>query len=166
MMDERWADDENDNKVMTVTTGTETLQDGSTKKTVVSYKTNEKGQKIKVTKVIRYYKKKVKVNKNVEKRKKWAKFGDCKGLPPGTETGITFNGDECTIEPTIKISGENKKKGRSRKSFNCLQKLWQNGTLDFEMSILKINNSRRNHGSQRRKNRCKTSFKCLSSPWI
>jgi len=31
-MDERWADDENDNKVMTVTTGTETLQDGSTKK--------------------------------------------------------------------------------------------------------------------------------------
>jgi len=73
-MDERWADDENDNKVMTVTTGTETLQDGSTKKTVVSYKTNEKGQKIKVTKVIRYYKKKVKVNKNVEKRKKMGKI--------------------------------------------------------------------------------------------
>jgi len=44
-MDERWADDENDNKVMTVTTGTETLQDGSTKKRLLVTKQMKKDKK-------------------------------------------------------------------------------------------------------------------------
>src|SRR4051812_35832268 len=51
------------------TTKTENLPDGSIRKTVVEYRTNEEGQKVKVTRRIRLYKAKVKVNKAIESRK-------------------------------------------------------------------------------------------------
>jgi len=43
-----------------------------------------------VTRLIKISKKTVVVNKNVAKRRKWAKFGDCTGLPPGPEENVTY----------------------------------------------------------------------------
>jgi hypothetical protein len=66
----KWADVEDEsNNNFDNTTKTEKLEDGSVLKTVVEYKTNEKGQKVKVVKKIRVYKAKVKVSKKVEQRK-------------------------------------------------------------------------------------------------
>ena len=38
--------------------------------------------------------KQVKVNKHCIARRQWAKFGDCKGLPPGPEQNITYQSFE------------------------------------------------------------------------
>lgn len=47
------------------------------------------GKRFRVTKKYRETKKEVRMNKHVAARKRWLKFGDCKGLPPGPETNIT-----------------------------------------------------------------------------
>lgn len=58
-------------------------------------RTDENGKRFRVTKKYKETQKSVRVNKNVEARKKWAKFGDCKGLPPGPEMNITYQ----TVDP-------------------------------------------------------------------
>jgi len=58
-------------------------------RTTIDYKTNDKGQKIKVTRKVKVYTRTVRRNKNVEARKKWKKFGDCANTPAGPEFGIT-----------------------------------------------------------------------------
>jgi len=63
-------------------------------RTVVEYYVNDKGQKIKVTRVLRLVKKTVTVNKRVAERRGWAKFGDCLGKPPGPEDSITHKSHE------------------------------------------------------------------------
>lgn len=63
-------------------------------KTVVEIITNEKGQKVRVTKRFKLAKKAVRVNKRVEARRKWKKFGECAGLPPGPEKVITTVAEE------------------------------------------------------------------------
>jgi len=72
--------------------------DGSILKTVVEFKTNEKGETIKIIKKIRARKVKVKINRRVEERKnRWRKFGDCANSR-GIEPGVTMVGDELFIE--------------------------------------------------------------------
>ena len=63
-------------------------------RTVTEYVTNEKGQKIKITKKLKTMTKMVKVNKNVLARQKWPKFGLCAGLPPGPEPNVTYTSIE------------------------------------------------------------------------
>lgn len=58
-------------------------------RTVVEYIVNDKGQKMKITRRIKSVVKQVRVNKNVSKRRQWAKFGDCAGVPPGPEVNVT-----------------------------------------------------------------------------
>jgi len=79
-----WADSDDEEE-----TGPTVTIDENGLKTITEIKTNEKGQKVRVTKKFRVYTKIVRKNKNVEARKKWKKFGECAGAPPGTETGIT-----------------------------------------------------------------------------
>jgi len=81
-----------------ITTESVNLPDGSMLKTVVEFKTNEKGQTVKVIKKIKVRKIKVKVNKRVEYRKKnWRKFGEAANAK-GPEPGITMVGDEVFID--------------------------------------------------------------------
>jgi len=80
-----WMNDDNNNNDGTV-------------KTVVEMITNDKGLKVKRIKKIRMIKKRIKINKNVEDRKKWPKFGECENAPPGPERGITTVGDPVVIE--------------------------------------------------------------------
>jgi len=67
---------------------------GEDYKVVVEFTTNEKGQKVKLTKRFKVAKKEVKVNKSVEARRRWKKFGECAGLPPGPEKVITTVAEE------------------------------------------------------------------------
>jgi len=80
-----WADEAEEEEY---TGPIETIDENGIK-TITDYKTNEKGQKITAVKKIRVYTRTVRRNKNVEARKKWKKFGECDGAPPGTEFGIT-----------------------------------------------------------------------------
>jgi len=100
-MKKKWGDqDELDdyNEFQEITTEAEPEADGSIRKTVVEYKTNENGQSVKIVKRVRAYKTKVKINKRVEERKKWRKFGECAGAPRGPEPGITSVGDEVFLD--------------------------------------------------------------------
>jgi len=96
--DQEETDDYEKGLSQEITTEATPEEDGSIRKTVVEYKTNENGQKVKVIKKIRMYKTKIKINKRVEDRKRWRKFGECAGVPPGPEKGITSNGDEVFLD--------------------------------------------------------------------
>jgi translation initiation factor 3 subunit G len=65
---------------------------------VVEYRKNELGQRIKVIRKVKQTKKLVKVNKHVVERRKWKKFGDCKGLPDGPENNITNIAEAVKLE--------------------------------------------------------------------
>jgi len=96
----KWSDilEEEEDQKQEITTATEYAADGSVIKTIVEYKANEKGQKVKVVKKVRVFKANVKINLRVEERKKWKKFGDCSNLPSGPEPGVTALADEIFIE--------------------------------------------------------------------
>jgi len=61
----KWGDEELDEEVATPAAP---VDDGV--KTIVEYKTNDKGEKVKVTRKVREYKTVRKVNKRVEERRK------------------------------------------------------------------------------------------------
>ena len=50
-------------------------------RTIVEYGTNEKGQKVRITRKMRSVSKSVLLNRRVLQRQQWAKFGDCSRLP-------------------------------------------------------------------------------------
>ncbi|EGV62603.1 translation initiation factor eIF3 subunit g [Yamadazyma tenuis] len=82
-----WADAEDDVPAPEVTTN----PDGT--KTVVSYRQNQKGQKIRVTQKIKEIKVQEKVHPLVAKRRTWAKYGKEKNTPPGPDTRTTQLGE-------------------------------------------------------------------------
>lgn len=59
----------------------------------VQYKTNEQGEMVKVTKKVRQRLVREKVNHAVAERKKWEKFGQEKGKPPGPDKDTTIVGE-------------------------------------------------------------------------
>jgi translation initiation factor 3 subunit G len=88
MSDMKWGDvDENEKQNDDEFTRTVDQKTGIITETYV--REDADGKRFRVTKKYRETKKAVRVNKNVEARKRWAKFGDCNGLPPGPETNIT-----------------------------------------------------------------------------
>jgi len=76
----------------------ETEPDANGIRLIVEYKTKPDGKKVKITKKVRITEKIRKVNRGVEERKKWRKFGDCAAAGAGVEAGITNVGDEIQFE--------------------------------------------------------------------
>ena len=68
--------------------------DASGVRTIVEYGTNEKGQKVKITRKMRTARKQVLMNKRVLERQQWPKFGDCEGLHAGPEPNVTYTSIE------------------------------------------------------------------------
>jgi translation initiation factor 3 subunit G len=62
--------------------------------TETSYYQNADGKKVKVTRKFKQKKVKKRVNVNALERRKWEKFGDCKGLPAGSEQNVTYESFE------------------------------------------------------------------------
>jgi translation initiation factor 3 subunit G len=92
-----WGDIEEAETDMTGTKVFETQPDenGVRLKTVIEYSTNAEGKTVKTTRNYKVYKKVTRINKRVQERKNWKKFGDCR---PG-EQGITLlSNDKINIE--------------------------------------------------------------------
>jgi len=134
----RWGEEENEGEYEgngEITTESVTGPDGSVRKTVVEYRTDEDGKKIKIVKTVRVYKTKVRVNKRVEERRQWKKFGECAGLPLGPERGITSLGDEVYLDLSGKVqAGEVKTK-----------KLQPSADTNMKISIICRNCGRTGH---------------------
>jgi len=114
----KWGDqdefDEYDAKDLNqITTEEKQDPDGTIHKTIVEFRTNEKGQQMKVIKKVALRKVVVKISKRVEQRKKWKKFGECSGIN-GPEPGITSVGDEISIEPVKQEGKEDKLKVKTK----------------------------------------------------
>jgi len=89
----KWGDVEDNEDIFP----TEGVVDANGVKTTVEFRTNEKGHRVKVTRRVRLIKKVVRKNRHAEVRRHWRKFGECSGLPPGPEPGITALGEEFTL---------------------------------------------------------------------
>lgn len=87
-----WADAEDDIPTPEVTTN----PDGT--KTVVSYRLNEKGQKVKITQKIKEVKVKERVHPSIAVRRGWTKYGKEKHTPPGPDTRTTQLGEKVELK--------------------------------------------------------------------
>lgn len=72
-------------------------------KTVVEYKYNEEGQKVRITRKTRILRKKKVLSKEMLSRKDWIKFGDAKGILPGTDNLTAVSTDEIFVERPKKL---------------------------------------------------------------
>ncbi|KZS93166.1 translation initiation factor 3, RNA-binding subunit [Sistotremastrum niveocremeum HHB9708] len=70
-------------------------------RTIIEYKTNEDGKKIKVTRKIKRTLRKSLVNHSVAERKTWAKFGGEKGNAPGPDRSTTTVGEEVFLKLSV-----------------------------------------------------------------
>lgn len=82
-----WADAEDEIPQPEVTTN----PDGT--KTVISYRLNTKGQKVKITQKIKEIKVQERVHPLIAIRKNWSKYGKEKNTPPGPDTRTTQLGE-------------------------------------------------------------------------
>ncbi|CAH2352164.1 eukaryotic translation initiation factor 3 subunit G [[Candida] railenensis] len=82
-----WADAEDEIPQPEVTTN----PDGT--KTVISYRLNTKGQKVKITQKIKEVKVQERVHPSIAIRKNWSKYGKEKNTPPGPDTRTTQLGE-------------------------------------------------------------------------
>lgn len=91
-MFQSWADAEDDIPTPEVTTN----PDGT--KTVVSYRLNAKGQRVKITQKIKEVKVKERVHPSIAVRRSWAKYGKEKHTPPGPDTRTTQLGEKVDLK--------------------------------------------------------------------
>eukprot|EP00743_Colponemidia_sp_Colp-15_P000989 GILK01001093.1.p1 GENE.GILK01001093.1~~GILK01001093.1.p1 ORF type:complete len:299 (+),score=57.11 GILK01001093.1:37-897(+) len=107
-IEKKWGDLDDEADYSALKTRIESSVDAEGYKTIIEYKTNDKGQKVKVTKKVRLVQEEVRLNKAVEERKKWQKFGLAAGAAPGLEDGITYSSyDEVYVEaPKTKAEAE------------------------------------------------------------
>lgn len=98
-----WADDEDLEDTTTAVVDLPPMQkiqnkDGST--TIIEYRYNDNGQKVKTTRRIRYITHREVVNPLVAERKKWAKFGDSAKDGPGPAHDTTTVGENIIFRPS------------------------------------------------------------------
>ncbi|KAK4152779.1 eukaryotic translation initiation factor 3 subunit G-domain-containing protein [Chaetomidium leptoderma] len=102
-----WADDEELEEPTTTTTTTTELpppqkiqnKDGTW--TIIEYRLNDLGQKVKATRRIRYVVRREVVNPRVAERKTWAKFGDSANDGPGPAHDTTTVGENIIFRPSV-----------------------------------------------------------------
>lgn len=95
-----WADDDEfDDATALPPQQITTNKDGT--KTVISYRFNDDGKKVKTTRRIRTTVVKEHVNPRVAERKAWPKFGNEKGHPPGPSFDTTSVGENIIFRPSI-----------------------------------------------------------------
>jgi len=95
-----WADDEDFEDTTTLPPQQVTTNKDGTK-TVISYRFNDDGKKVKTTRRIRTTIVKETVNPRVAERRAWAKFGNEKGHPPGPSFDTTSVGENIIFRPSV-----------------------------------------------------------------
>ncbi|KAJ1973902.1 translation initiation factor eIF3 subunit g [Dimargaris cristalligena] len=96
MMKENWADD-----IDELETPTPAVSEDNNIKTIVEYKTNDEGKKVKVTRKIQMKLVTETVNKVVAERKKLRKFGLESGNKPGPDPATTSLGEQVFLKLTV-----------------------------------------------------------------
>ncbi|OJD16231.1 eukaryotic translation initiation factor 3 subunit G [Emergomyces pasteurianus Ep9510] len=95
-----WADDEEFDEAQTLPPQQViTNKDGT--KTVISYRFNDDGKKVKTSRRIRTTVVKEHVNPRVAERRGWSKFGLEKGHPPGPSFDTTSVGENIIFRPSV-----------------------------------------------------------------
>ncbi|KAI9837865.1 MAG: translation initiation factor eIF3 subunit g [Thelocarpon superellum] len=95
-----WADDEDfDDPTVLPPPSVTTNKDGT--KTIVSFRFNDDGKKVKSTRKIKTTIVKERVNPRVAERKGWAKFGSEKGHSAGPSLDTTSVGENIVFRPSI-----------------------------------------------------------------
>src|ERR1700712_4641601 len=93
-----WAEDEDEDSTLTLPQPQITKNKDGTE-TIVSYRINEDGKKVKTTRRIRKTVVKQVVNPRVAERKQWSKFGEEKGKPAGPQTDTTSIAENIVFRP-------------------------------------------------------------------
>ncbi|ROT38758.1 translation initiation factor 3, RNA-binding subunit [Sodiomyces alkalinus F11] len=96
-----WADDEDVDEVSTDLPPPQTLTNKDGTKTIISYRYNDEGQKVKTTRRVRYITHTEKVNPRVAERKAWGKFGDSARDPAGPAPDTTTVGENIIFRPSV-----------------------------------------------------------------
>jgi len=104
-------------------------------KTTVEYRTNEKGEKVKVTRTVREYTAVRRIPKRVEeRRKRWKKFGKCANAT-GLEAGISG-----IAEPVFLILGDDARKQKEveeklKKEQNKISEMYRNIVAEVNAGV-------------------------------
>lgn len=117
-MSSSWADADNDLPAAEVTEN----NDGT--RTVISYKYNDKHQKVKVTQKIKLVKVSEEVNPEIAARKEWARYGEEKNnTVPGPDARTTQFGEEVNLllSTSWKQDAEKEKEEKKLKSKDKVQ---------------------------------------------
>lgn len=94
-----WAEEEDDDSLSLPQPQISKNKDGT--ETIISYRLDEAGRKVKTTRRIRKTVIKQVVNPRVAERKHWAKFGLEKGKPAGPLTDTTSVGENIVFRPQV-----------------------------------------------------------------
>ncbi|KAF7560609.1 hypothetical protein G7046_g3532 [Stylonectria norvegica] len=99
-----WADDNDGIEDQVVSSELPPIQTISNKdgtKTIISYRYNDDGHKVKTTRRVRYITHKETVNPRVADRKTWPKFGESAKDPPGPAHDTTTVGENIIFRPSV-----------------------------------------------------------------
>jgi len=94
-----WADDEEFDDP-TALPPQQVISNSDGTKTIITYRINDAGHKVKTTRKIKTSVVKEHVNPRVAERKEWAKFGSEKGHPAGPDLSTTSVGENIVFRPT------------------------------------------------------------------
>lgn len=110
-----WADDEEFDDP-TVLPPQQVLSNPDGTKTIITYRFNDAGKKIKTTRKIRTTVVKEHVNPRVAERKEWPKFGAEKGHPRGPDLSTTSVGENIVFRPSSNWKSSNKEENKEEDS--------------------------------------------------
>ncbi|KAK3294735.1 eIF-3 RNA-binding subunit [Chaetomium fimeti] len=100
-----WADDEDLEETTTAPTTDlpppQKIQNKDGTWTIIEYRINDLGQKVKATRRVRYVVRREVVNPRVAERKAWAKFGDSANDPKGPAPDTTTVGENIIFRPSV-----------------------------------------------------------------
>ncbi|KAL6862706.1 translation initiation factor eIF3 subunit g [Amphichorda felina] len=96
-----WADDDDIEDAAAELPPPQTISNKDGTKTIISYRINEDGNKVKTTRRVRYITHKETVNPRVADRKTWSKFGQSAKDPAGPAPDTTSVGENIIFRPSI-----------------------------------------------------------------
>ncbi|KAK4462772.1 eukaryotic translation initiation factor 3 subunit-like protein [Cladorrhinum samala] len=95
-----WADDDDLDEISTDLPPPQKIQNKDGTTTIIEYRFNDEGQKVKTTRRIRYITHREVVNPRVAERKGWAKFGQSAKDGPGPAHDTTTVGENIIFRPS------------------------------------------------------------------
>jgi translation initiation factor 3 subunit G len=96
-----WADDEELEETTTDLPPPQKIQNKDGTWTIIEYRYNDQGNKVKTTRRVRYVVRREVVNPRVADRKTWAKFGASASDPPGPALDTTTVGENIIFRPSV-----------------------------------------------------------------